>query len=231
MRAALLWLSTIFALFFAGSFAATFFARDAITRMAQDFVIDRTKAYADPLVGIVEEGINAPALNRALDPRIIEMVRAEVAEYREEPRAYIAKLVADKQLPVANSGQVADLKAKLLFWKSEIRDYFEKTLNRLLFDLRIFFGSNLVAALVALVCAWRGRADRLPRLLLVCGLLLASVVFSAYMYVDSFSYFKILFNSYMGWWYPAVLGITFLSLVVEPGPGGTTSGSKVKSQT
>jgi hypothetical protein len=198
--------------------------------MAEDFVIDRTKAYADPLVGIVEEGINIPGLNRALDPRIIETVRGEVAEYRREPRAYIATLVADKQLPAANPGNPGDFNAKLLFWKSEIREHFEKTLNRLLFDLRIFFGSNLVAALVALVCAWRGRTDRLPRLLLVCGLLLASVAFSTYMYVDSFSYFKILFNSYMGWWYPAVLGITFLSLVVEHGPGGTTSGSKVKSQ-
>jgi hypothetical protein len=218
MRAALLSLSVLFALVFTGSFAATFFARDSITRRAEDFVIERTKTYADPLVEIAEQGIQVPGLNRALDPRIIETVRREIAEYREDPRAYIAKLVADKQLPVADPGKNAALKDKLLFWKSEIRMYLEKTLNRLLLDLRIFFGSNLVAALLALVCAWRGRADRLPRLLLVCGLLLASVAFSAYMYVDSFSYFSILFNTYVGWWYPAILGITFLSLVVEHGP-------------
>jgi hypothetical protein len=225
MRTALLSLSALFALFFAVSFALTFFARDAVTRRAEEFVIDRTKAYADPLVGIAEQGIQVPGIDRVLDPRIIETIRREVTEYREDPRAYIAKLVADEQLP-AKPGMDRDFQAKLLHWKSEIREYFHKTLNGLLFDLRIFLGSNLVAALAALVCAWRGRADRLPRLLLVCGLLLASVAFSAYMYVDSFSYFRILFNTYVGWWYPAVLGITFLSLVVEQGPARQVASPK-----
>jgi len=229
MRTSLIWLSAVFTIFFAVSFAFTFFNRNAVMHRAEDFVIDRTKAYADPLVGIAEQGIQVPGIERVLDPRIIEEIRREVTEYRDDPRAYIAKLVADQQFPLAKPGNEGDLKAKLLSWKSEIRAYFETTLNRLVLDLRIFLGSNLVASLVALVCAWRGRPDRLPRLLLVCGLLIASVLFSTYMYVDSFSYFKILFNTYMGWWYPAVLGITFLSLVVEHGPGETSAGSRVKS--
>src|SRR5262245_24955278 len=185
MRTALLSLSALFVLFFAGSFAITFVASDAITRRAQDFVIDQTQKYADPLVRLAEQGINVPGLDRGLDPIIIETVRREIADYRADQRAYIAKVVADDQLPVARPGKDFLLKDRLLFWKSEIRLYFDRTLNRLLADLRIFFGSNLVAALLTLVCSWQGRADRLPRLMLICGLLLASMAFSTYMYVDS----------------------------------------------
>jgi hypothetical protein len=37
------------------------------------------------------------------------------------------------------------------------------------------------------------------------------------MYVDSFTYFRILFSTYLGWWYPIILSITFLGLYLEYG--------------
>ena len=230
MRTALLCLSAVLALFFAVSFLMTFFARDYVTGLAEDFVIDRTQKFADPLVAIAEQGIKVPGLNRPQDAELIENVRRETAEYRQDPRAYIANLVAEGgQAKVADPGKNAALKDTVLFWKSEIREYFQKTLKNLLFDLRIFFGSNLVAALLAFVFAWSARADRLPRLLIVCGLLLASVVYSSFIYFDEFSYFKILLDTHMGWWYPALLGGTFLGAYVEHGRARAES-ERVKSE-
>jgi hypothetical protein len=160
-----------------------------------------------------------PGVKLVLDDEQIQTANREVAAYRNDPQGYIANLVAGNPPAAAAPGPKAALKDKVLHWKGRVREYFDKTLDRLLRDLRIFFGSNLAAALAAFALAWGARADRLRGLLLVCGLLLASVAFSTYMYVDGLSYFKILFNSYMGWWYPVVLAVTFLGLLVEYGPG------------
>jgi hypothetical protein len=54
-------------------------------------------------------------------------------------------------------------------------------------------------------------------LIVVCGLLLVSMAFGGYMYVDGLSYFKILFNSYLGWWYPVILATTFMGLMIDYG--------------
>jgi hypothetical protein len=110
----------------------------------------------------------------------------------------------------------------VLRWKVAIREHFARTLDRLVRDLRIFCGANLAAALMAAWCALRAGERRVHWLLGIAGLLLASVAYGAYLYVDGFTYFRILFSTYLGWWYPVLLGITFLGLYLEygrPDPG------------
>jgi len=222
MRTALLIISGTAALFFAASFASTFFARDYITRLAQDFVIDKTRRYSDPLVEIAAQSVEAPGIKLIVNDEQVMVVRAEIAKYRDDPRGYIARLVAGDGQPAVAVGPKAALAERVLGWKQSIREYFQQTLDRLIRDLRIFTGSNLVASVVAFAAAWWSRPGRRRGLMVVCGLLLASVAFSSYMYVDEFSYFKILFNSYMGWWYPVILAMTFLGLMVDYGRSPTT---------
>jgi len=231
MRTALLVISGLVAVFFAVAFSLTFFTRGHLIRLAEDYVIDRTRPHADKLVEVAEQAVKTPGANLVLGEEVLQATRRELAEYRDDPRAYIARLVAANDVPAAaDPGKDAPLKVKVLFWKDQIRSHFEKTLDQLLFDLRIFAGSNLVAALLAFGLAWRARPDRLRALLFVAGLLLASMAFTAYAYVDHMSYFKILMNSYMGWWYPALLALTFLGMVVEYGQTTTRTGQRTGSR-
>jgi hypothetical protein len=219
MRVAIVTVSACVALFFVTSLALTFLAKGYITGLAQDFVTVRTQRFAEPSVEVAEQALRAPGIKRVLDDEAIQTARQEIADYRRDPRAYIARLVAGERLPVpaVAPGQDGPLRERVLRWKVRIREHFEGTLDGLVWDLRIFSGSNLVAALIAAWCALRARERQLNWLLGVAGLLLASVAYGAYMYVDGFTYFRILFSTYLGWWYPVLLGITFLGLYLEYG--------------
>jgi hypothetical protein len=221
MRTALLVLSAAAAVFFAASFALTFLARGYITGLAADFVIDRTRRVTEPAVAAAEAGLRAPMADQLLGAEVTRTVRDEVADYRSDPRDYIARMVAGGcqagEGPAAEAGPAAPLKDRVTGWKRRVCEHFDHTLGRLLLDLRIFSGSNLAAALLAAWFAFRARPGEGGRLAVVAGLLLASVAYGAYMYVDGFTYFRILFGTYLGWWYPALLGITFLGLFLDHG--------------
>jgi hypothetical protein len=219
MRVAILVASAGVGLFFVASLVMTFFAKEYITAQAQDFVTARTQRFAEPAVEVAEQALQAPAIKQVLDDEAIQTARQEIADYRCDPRGYIARLVAGEQLPMpaVAPGPGAPLRERLLRWKVRIREHFEHTLDRLVWDLRIFAGSNLAAALLAAWCALRATQGHVNWLLGVAGLLLASVAYGAYLYVDGFTYFRILFSTYLGWWYPVLLGITFLGLYLEYG--------------
>jgi hypothetical protein len=219
MRLPILIASGCVALFFVVSLALTFFAKGYITGLAQDFVADRIQRFAEPTVEAAELALRAPGIKQVLDDEAIETTRQEIADYRRDPRGYIARLVTGERMPAlaVAPGPDAPLKERVLRWKIRIREHFESTLGRLVGDLRIFCGSNLAAALIAAWCALSARDRQVNWLLGVAGLLLASVAYGAYMYVDGFTYFRILFSTYLGWWYPVVLGITFLGLYLEYG--------------
>lgn len=234
MRTAVLAASAAAALFFGFSFVLTFFARDYLTGLAGDYVAERTQRYAEPFVATAEEVLDTPGVRKALGDERYRVAREEVAEYRRDPRAFINRLV-QPGAPAPDADRNAPLKERVRAWKGKVREYFAETLGRLLRDLRIFFGSNFVAALLAGGCAWRARGDRLRWLLGIAALLLAAVAYGAYMYVDGLSYFKVLVGAYVGWWYPAVLGMTFLGWCGEyawerraPDAGGSIPATKAK---
>jgi hypothetical protein len=219
MRTALLVVSGLLAAVFAVAFLATFFAKGHITRLAEDYVIDKTREHADPLVEILEWGIRVPGLKvLARDAELVRTVEREVTEYRRDPRAYVANVVAADPGPrPARPDPGAPLTDQVLFWKAEIRAHFEKTMDGLLLDLRIFFGSNFAVALLTAACAYWSRGRLVFWLLPVAILLLASLGFSIYLYVDNFSFFHILTGTYIGWGYPKFLAAIFLVLLVRLG--------------
>jgi hypothetical protein len=207
------------AIFFAVSLVLTFFAKGFIIGLAQDFVIVKTQQYADPVVEVAERAVQRPELKRVLDPEILDTARNEITDYRRDPRAYIEKLAAQERRPApAAPGRDGELKDQVLRWKANIQAHFDRTMNRLIWDLRIFSGSNLVAALIACWCTLRAPRGQQSWLLGIAALLLLSVAYGTYMYIDKLNYFRILFNSYLGWWYPVLLAITFISLYRKYGP-------------
>ena len=101
---------------------------------------------------------------------------------------------------------------KITGWKTNVRAYYNKVLNRLFWDLRIFAGSNLAAGLIAMGLAYRAKVKPAGKALGVSLLLSLATVFCIYMYIDSYSFFMILTDSYLGWWYPVILIVTFIGL-------------------
>lgn len=220
MRVALLIVSLCVGLFFLASLLLTFFAREYITRQAQDFVVVRTQRLADPAVALAEQALHAPSIKHVLDEESVRTARQEIAAYHQDPRAYITRLVrgeGENRPAVTTSSN--PLRERAARWKNGIQAHFTRTLDRLFWDLRIFLGSNLAASLAAAWCARRANPNQTKWLFGTAGLLLASVAYGTYLYLDGFTYFRILFNTYLGWWYPALLGITFLGLYLEYGRG------------
>jgi hypothetical protein len=234
MARSVLVVSLVTAAFFAVSFGLTFVSGSYVIGHARDYVIVRTERYATPVVDTAERALRTPGARRLIDDEYERRADEEIAEYHRDPRAYISRLVAT--LPTATSrpatmttttaptrrGKAREVIERL---KADVHDHFARTFRRLMTDLRIFTGTNVVAALIAAALAKRWGRDtsadgeahvdnqedggRMERLAWVAALLLGSVAFSSYQYVNHLSYFTILLNSYVGWWYPVLLAGTF----------------------
>jgi hypothetical protein len=231
MRPAALLLALATATFFAVSFALTFTARSHVVRYARDYVLVRTQRYATPAVDAAERLTRSPAARRLLREDDADRIDQEIADYRRDPRAYVSDLVATSLAAASGRADPATAPATtrrarihraVTKLRQDVRDYFARTFTRLLLDLRIFTGTNAVAALIAAAIAWRPPppnastppdADGRPHYLaLVAALLLASVALQSWQYVNHLSYFSILLNSFVGWWYPVLVIATFLRL-------------------
>lgn len=47
------------------------------------------------------------------------------------------------------------------------------------------------------------------------ALLLVAIGLSVYFYIDGFSFFTILFDWYLGWSYPVLIGVLFISIYFD----------------
>ncbi|HYE20792.1 MAG TPA: hypothetical protein VEA69_20260, partial [Tepidisphaeraceae bacterium] len=135
--------------------------------------------------------------------------------FQADPGGYVRQLVGSgrpesAELPAPGVKDRIVGAANKLDWKARAREHWDKTLDRLMLDLRIFSGSNLVAALLAGGLAWGATGRRIEHLMLPAIVLLVSVGFGVYMYVDRMSYFRILMGLYLGWTYPVFLALIFL---------------------
>ncbi len=215
MRKGMLIANGVVAAFFVCFFAYSFFAQRHIDRLARDFVMAKTQKYAAPIVDVAEEAVKSPIVRRLLNHDQVDAFEREIGEYRSSPRDYIAALTARK-IPAQVEGRFKNpLVGKITQWKERIRAYFDKVLLRLMWDLRIFSGSNVVAAALACWLAYRGKEKTSKKLAWMSLLLLVSMGLSVLLYIDSFSFFTILFDAYLGWWYPVLLGIVFLGLYLQ----------------
>jgi len=215
MRRFLLISNATVALGFAAFFAYTFFGRSHIDGMARTFVTAKTLKFAAPIMDLVAETIQSELAQRLLSKVQRNAIHAEIAEFRSQPGLYIQRLTSARP-PEKPVGVAARISGQ--FHDERIRAHYNKVLGRLFTDLRIFSGSNVVAACIAFLWAWRSGRETTFRIQMCSLLLLLSTAFAAFLYIDSLSFFTILFDCYLGWAYPAMLAFVFAWMFFDSAP-------------
>lgn len=214
MRRILLVLNAAVAVVSLMFFLFTFVGHAHIQQLAREFVVLKTREHSEPAVKAVELALASELSKRYLDEGQRAVVRAEIAEFHSRPTDYIQR-IASSDTPIKPKIGPHPWTEKISLWKERIRVYYNSVIARLFTDLRIFAGTNIVAACLAFGFAWRSPVEPTWRLKLISGVLLAAVVFGSWMYVDSLSFFTILFNNYIGWSYPGLLVALFYQILIR----------------
>lgn len=217
MRQVTLALNLIVVVFFAGFTAYTFVARQDLEGRARAFVTEKTLAYSAAAVELAEQAIETKLVKAVLSADQEAVIRAEIADYRRNPSAYIADLTRQGKLLPAAPPNGNPLLEKVALLKVKIRNYYDDTLDALIRDLRIFSISNLIAGAIALTLPYRSPADIHQPIVWFSFLMFAAVLFCSSMYVNDLNFFRILFRAHAGWTYPVGLGVMVVYLFVRYG--------------
>jgi hypothetical protein len=228
MRGVLIYYNALAAVVFAGFLAYTLVLRSHVEATGREFVTQKTVEHSRPLVDSAEALLNGKTAQLLLSKKLEETVRSEIAEYRQSPQAYIAELTGKKALRVPEVANDKVLQT-VVGWKKRVVDYYDKVLDGLVLDLRVFALTNVVAACAAVWFAVRATERMQTRLLLVSGVLCASMVLCTLQYYDSLTFFKIITNSYSLSAYPLGLTAMFVWLYSELEPGFRPIGAAPES--
>jgi hypothetical protein len=206
MRTALIALNLLVAAASSSLFVYTFFARDHVVALAEDYVIEKTIPHVMPVVEEIEALLKNPWV-RLAPVGVRDAVQAEVDSFRNNPKAYVRALVAKGAAIERPKHPFAD---RVVKWKEDIQAYFEATLASLIRDVRIFAGTNVVAALLAAWMASKASGRWRWRVLAALGL-------QSYMFIDGLTFFRIISGARVGWSYPLVVLLTFVVLFLRFG--------------
>jgi hypothetical protein len=214
MRKTTLVLNSIIVVFFAGFLAYTLIARQHLTGLARGFVTEKTVVYSKPIVDVADDSLKLPFVQKLIPEDKTAAIRREIADYRNDPSAYISDLTRQKMrnLPVQNANP---LLAKVDAFKEKIREFYDDTLNALIKDLRIFSVSNLIAGLIAFVLAFRSHTKIRQPIVWFSFLMFVAVLYCSSLYVDDLTFFSILFRAHMGWWYPLFLCAMVVAMYLD----------------
>lgn len=219
MRNTVIALNSIVAVFFVCFLGYTFFARQHLDGLAREFVTQRTLRYSAPIVELADHSLDSPLVQKVLSKEQSAAIRSEITEYRKDPAAYVSDLTRQAVLPLKPQNP-NPLLAKVASIKERIRTFYDNTLAALIADLRIFSGTNLFAGLVALASAYRSRGQIQRSIVWFSFLMFVAVLYCSYLYVDDLTFFRILFRTHMGWWYPVFLCVVLAGLYLDYGREG-----------
>lgn len=205
---------------------STFFAKGIITSKAEQIALEKTRVASDPMATKLQETLDRPTLVKLIPDTARERLAAELASYRSSPDAWLRGLAeggADRvtafDFPdVKNviARKALDALAKSV---SGIKDYLQESYRELIFDLRLFASTNIVAFASAAWLTWIARTPWSRHWLLAfSGLMLVVFVTSITAYLDQNWAWSILTGSYMGWSYPVSLGIATAYGIVRISP-------------
>lgn len=193
-------------------FVLTFAIRQYIDDEARSFAQDKTEVYATPLVADAQDLLKHDLVQQVLPEDVIEAAHHETVAYQADPAGYVAALVHPNAQPGPVPAGVPHGET-ILGWKHAVRDYYNRVLNGLFRDLRIFTGTNVVAAWLAAFLVWCPATRRKRVGVVLSIVLLVALAYNAWMYIDSAWFFRILFNAYLGWWYPVAIILTAVGLL------------------
>lgn len=206
MRKLTLALNILTATLFTAFFAYTFFAESHLRSLARNFVTEKTIQHSEPLIDAVEQALDIPFIAKLVARDDIQLAREEIDAYRDDPAAYIADLTRQKlaKPPQQPMGAIA---SKATAAKEGIRNFYDRTLASLIADLRIFSGTNILAASLAIALIIKSPLIVGKRLITLSFLLFVAVVYCSYLYIDDLSFFRILSSTHMGWSYPVFVAM------------------------
>ncbi|MET1076721.1 MAG: hypothetical protein ABWY06_01735 [Pseudomonas sp.] len=206
------------------AFAATFVAPYRIEQQARSFIQEQLLSAVNQRI----TGLQSPHLTLAAGV-LAERFQGEVASLEQDLRdglpAKVASVVAQmqdlscecrqhlsNQLSQAAEQRIGSLQGAQARLHGLIQGQYAQVLSQLLRDLRIFSGTNLAVFLCLLGISLLKPRSTAP-LLLPAGLLLLSTVLCSYAYLFQQDwFFTLIFGSYLGYAYAAVLLSVFLLL-------------------
>lgn len=216
MRTITIVMNSIVVVFFIGFLAYTFVAKAHLESQARRFVTEKTLLYAEPIVEIADQALDTPGVKKFLSDDQQAAIRHEITEYRNDPAAYIADLTWEA-VRVERNPKRNPLLEKVTAIKERIRTFYDNTLAALIDDLRIFAGSNLCAGMIALWLVFRSSGKIRPATVWFSFLMFVAVLYCSDLYLDDLTFFRILFRTHMGWWYPFLLCVALVGLYLDYG--------------
>lgn len=205
---------------------STFTAKGIITSKARQIAVNKSRSLSDPLATKVQETLDRPVLGKLIRGEARERLESELTDYRSAPDVWLIALAEggagrakafdfpEIESPLAR--KAVDLLTKGV---SDLKDHLEKSYRDLIGDIRLFATSNIVAFGLAAWLSWIARTSRSRHWLIgFSGLMLVVFAISISSYLDQNWTWVILTGNYMGWAYPACLGILTLYCVVKIHP-------------
>lgn len=212
---------------FAGCFAYTFIGQQRIEAYARDYVTLKTERLVTPAFDATEKALQTDLAQKLLTPAQATAIETEIASFRVNPKNYILNITSTPPSPTGDGSlpslrSTADralaaikkktlpLSDKIAAIKEHIRSHYQNTLQALLLDLRIFSGTNVLAAGAACFLAHRSQNRPSRPLVLITIFLTVALGLSIWSYLASMDFLTILLNTYMGWYYPITIAALFL---------------------
>lgn len=200
--------------------AMTFVAQTWLKDFARDYINRRIEPSVTRAVAKVESAV-LPSL--AEHPELATRVTAEIAKYRTDPLEYIDRITSGRLPPQSPSepgliGTAAEVLKKdaksLVSLQVTIGDHFRKVFDHLVFDLRIFAITNLLAFTVVamLMCGYDVRS---PRLLIQAFIPFLATCYGMTVYIKQDWFFNLLLDFHMGFVYPFFVIVTMLDLWIR----------------
>lgn len=210
-------LNLIVVIFFLCFLTYTLIAKRHLESLARGCVTEKTLAYSASVVQLAELSLDLPIVQENLSNEHEGAIRDEIAAYRKDPGTYISDLTRQQQPVVVQVVKMNPLLEKVALIKESIRLFYDDTLASLISDLRIFSLSNLFAGAVAFLLAFRSTSGVQKPVIWFSYIMFVAVLYCSYMYLDQLTFFRILFQMHMGWWYAATLLVMIAGLYLEHG--------------
>lgn len=205
---------------------STFVAKGIITSKAREVAIGKSRGLSDPLAAKVEETLERPVLGKLIRGGVREGLETELSDYRTNPDEWLVRL-AEGGVERAKAFDFPELEhplarkavGALAQGVADLKGHLEESYRSLIFDLRLFAATNLIAFLLAAGLAWVAKTPRARHWLLgYSTIMLLAFVASIFLYVDQNWTWNLLRNHHMGWRYPSVLGFITLYGIVRVTP-------------
>jgi len=209
----------VFAILFSVALTMSFTESEKIKEDSRVLVTEKVILMIESRIDLAEEVVNSKKAQSMLADHQIEVIRAEVSSFRENPEKYVIQMTQDES-EVTNSNHssnnplVKALLEKVFGWKKGVKKHIERAYSNLLTDIRIFCATNIIGLFLAALVLFK-RREFGKYAVAASSILTGVIALSAFSYLDQSWLFSILLNRFSGYSYPVGIFGTFLWIFYE----------------